>query len=119
MTHTAYTIPPQTTTAINVPINLSSSRISPPFFLTHDNAGPQEPEPTVRFNRRFIHSHALSVLSIPRVSRRRDLNPRPSVYKTLALPLSYAGRRGLHSHALGVLRIPRDKTAALPLLYRL
>jgi hypothetical protein len=31
MTHTAYTIPPQTTTAINVPINLSNSRIFPPL----------------------------------------------------------------------------------------
>ena len=53
----------------------------------------------------------------PSVSRRRDLNPRPSVYKTLALPLSYAGTRGVHSHAFGVPRIPRDKTAALPLSY--
>gem|GEM_PF-3630346 len=45
------------------------------------------------------------------------MNPRPSVYKTLALPLSYAGTRGFHFHAFGVLRIPRDKTAALPLSY--
>ena len=35
-------------------------------------------------------------------SRRRDSNPRPMLYESIALPLSYVGRRG--RRALGLLR---------------
>src|SRR3989338_2768425 len=31
------------------------------------------------------------LISLERMSQQRDLNPRPTVYKTVALPLSYAG----------------------------
>ncbi len=86
---------------------------------TSDHDGDQRPYEPEQLAHLFLLSsywHATR-LAQRNLSRRRDLNPRPSVYKTLALPLSYAGTRGLHSHVLGVLRIPRDKTAAPPLSY--
>ena len=40
---------------------------------------------------RVVYSHVQLLLCHPSWSRQRDLNPRPSLYKSVALPLSYVG----------------------------
>ena len=53
-------------------------------------------EPTYGFRRPGLQPGAINHSTTPanvklRQSRWRDLNPRPAVYKTAALPLSYTG----------------------------
>ena len=43
-----------------------------------------------------LHHRAVRVFESPSWSRRWDSNPQPPVYKTGALPLSYAGGQSLH-----------------------
>src|SRR5215210_5319848 len=67
-------------------------------------------EPTYGFRRPGLQPGAINHSTTPadvktRPSRWRDLNPRPAVYKTAALPLSYTGSYRQSSAVSGKTRI--------------
>ena len=63
----------------------------------------------LKSDRRLKHSHA-PVLCLEYWSQRTDLNRRPAVYKTAALPLSYVGIAGVDSsHCIADARFPHTK----------